>query len=224
MLANNVLVTAFDIQVVPKTPQGIAMAVGFKVLIAAAKSTIAAQDEAEVIVFKQNATYERVLTILKDKTRGPQLIAAIKSIKEKKAPPAGVSEEMMNLARASQGSTATFSAVHFVMNAMLSNEAKGAFFETAKMEGMEMLSSGIRGIVGTSVQNRFKALRYANEQLGIGDKYIEENQTKNPWMSEIFKTRVERIESQLKPVEAIPEAILGFINNYEEYHKTKKEE
>lgn len=225
MLLNDIMVTAFDIQVSPKTPQQAAIVAGFKVLLIAAKSTIAAQNEAEVIVFRQNANYERVLYLLKDKTRAAQFIAALQSIKEKKMPPAGVSEEVMNLARLSQNREQGCSDVHFVMGAMLSKQAKTAFFETAKMEGIETLNTGLRGIIGTSVENRFKALKYTNEQIEIGEQYIEHNRIANPWMTAQYEIRVNRMEKQMKPIEAVHEGISGFMEAFEKYsQKGKKKE
>jgi len=226
MLVNDMLVVAYDIQVSPKTPQQVALVAGFKVLLIASKSTIAAQDEAEVLVFKQNANYERVLYLLKDKARSAELIAAIRSVKAKTPPPAGVSEEVMKLARSLQNRDEGCSDIHFAMSAMLSKEAKGAFFETAKMEGIETLNTGLRGIVGSSVEKGLKSLRYTNEQIELGEDYIAHNRTKNPWMTAQYEKRVERMDKQmeklLKPVDATHESISGFIDAFEKYKGNKK--
>jgi len=222
MLLNDMLVTAFDIQVSPTNPQQVALVAGFKVLLIAAKSTIAAQQEAEVIVFRQNANFERILYLLKDKSKGAEFVAALQSIKENKAPPAGVSNEIMNLARLSQNREQGCSDVHFVMGAMLSIEAKAAFFETAKMEGIETLNAGLRGMIGTSVENRIKAFRFNNEQIEIGEEYIAHNRTANPWMTAQYQIRVNRMEKQMKPIEAVHEGISGFIEAYEKYSRNGK--
>ncbi|MBK9570318.1 MAG: hypothetical protein IPO53_10690 [Chitinophagaceae bacterium] len=66
----------------------------FKLLLIGAKSTFAAQDEAEIVAFRQNAWYERTLQVLKDKKQGPLLIAAIKALRDKKPMPPGISPEL----------------------------------------------------------------------------------------------------------------------------------
>ncbi|MFV5701735.1 hypothetical protein ACM55F_07660 [Flavobacterium sp. XS2P12] len=223
MILDNALVGAFDLFASsPTTTAGVTTLAGFKVLIIGLKSTIAAMDEAEVIVFEQNATYETMLRYLKDKTKGPQLLAALKSTREKKPLPPGISPEIARLAAACQSPEAGISSVHIVMNAMLSKEAKWAFFQVAHVEGMELMNGGIRALVATDVQDRFSALRDANEKINIGQKFLATE--KDPLVRSVVESKLEALENKMKPFEIIPEGILSFISSYEDYKKIKKQQ
>jgi hypothetical protein len=222
MLFDNALVSAFDLRASPVSASGAAGLAGFKVLIIGAKSAIAAMDEAEVIVFAQNEQYETVLLYLKDKTKRPQLLTALKSIREKKPFPPGISPEIMMLAAATQSPAEGISTKHIVMNAMLSTEAKWAFFQTAKMEGMELLNNGIRGLVGTAAQNRFRALCDANEKITTGQTFLATE--KDPLLRSIVEGKLKTLEEKMAPFDNIPEGILSFISLYEDYKKIMKQQ
>jgi len=198
MMLDNALVGAFDLFASsPTTTAGATTLAGFKVLIIGMKSAIAAMDEAEVIVFSQNATYETMLRYLKDKTKGPQLLAALKSIREKKSMPPGTSPEIARLAVACQSPAAGISSTHIVMNTMLSKQAKWAFFQVAKKEGAELMYSGIRGLVATDVQERIKALRDVNEKIGRGQEFLKTET--DPEIRSLLKKKIGVIDEQRKP-------------------------
>lgn len=218
IVGSNAFAAAFDVvNKTPVTKSGTALLVAFKMLVIGAKSTIAAQQEAEIIIFTKNATYERVLLLLKDKKQGPQIVSIIKNLRENKPPPQDVSPDLIRLVIATQQPEKGISSVRLVMNAMLSKEAKGAFFQTAQMEAMEMVSSGIRGIAGTTIQNRFSALREVNEKINIGQKYLSEE--KNPLAKSLIQNQLEKLEKKMQPFEQIPEQILSLFSLYDDIKK-----
>ena len=218
IVGSNAFAAAFDVvNKTPVTKSGTALLVAFKMLVIGAKSTIAAQQEAEIIIFTKNATYERMLLLLKDKKQGPQIVSIIKNLRENKPPPQDVSPDLIRLVIATQQPEKGISSVRLVMNAMLSKEAKGAFFQTAQMEAMEMVSSGIRGIAGTTIQNRFSALREVNEKINIGQKYLSEE--KNPLAKSLIQNQLEKLEKKMQPFEQIPEQILSLFSLYDDIKK-----
>ena len=221
MLLDNALVSAYDL--VAKTPasyEGKAWQAAFKLLIVGTKSAIAAQDEAEIVVFKKNATYERALQMLKDKKEGPELVNAIKCLKDKKPLPKGTSEDIILFAKSILDPSLGNSGIKLTMNAMLSNEAKAAFIETAKTEAVEAVNGEVQKLVGTTVQNRFKALKEVNDKISEGNRFLEKE--KDPLVRSIIESKVEELEKKMSPFEKTPEAIESFLSLYEDFKKTKE--
>jgi len=110
----NGLIAAFDIVC---TTEGLDFRV--KLLLIGAKSTDAAQNEAEIVAFRQTAWYERTLQVLKDPQKAPLLIAAIKALREKKPMPTGVTPELEKMAKGTQDPSLGNSSVHMAMDEML---------------------------------------------------------------------------------------------------------
>lgn len=218
----NTFVTAFDmVSSTPATTGGKVLSEAFKIMVVGTKATIAAQQEADIVVFTKNATYERMLMLLKDQKQGPQLVSIMKLLNENKPIPAGANDELVRLARACRQPTQGNSSVHLAMNAMLSPEAKAAFFETCKMEAIDRVSGEIRELVGTSVQNRFKALREVNEKITMGQGYLKEET--NPVNKSLIAAQLEKLEKKMAPFNTIPEHILTALSLFDEVKKAVTE-
>ena len=185
-------------------------AIPFKLMIIGAKSTIAAQNEPEIVVFKQTAVYERVLQVLKDKKQAPLLIAAIKALKEKKPLPAGISPELLKLAQATQNPSLGNSSVHLAMNAMLSPESKAAFFQTAKMEVLELVSDKIKEMAAGMIGKRFSALKEMNDKVTTGMELFGIEAA--PSVKSILKEKIAELEKIIQPGKPVPEEIVNLMS------------
>ncbi len=222
LVGANTFVTAFDmVSSTPATTGGKALNAAFKMLVIGAKATIAAQQEADIVVFTKNATYERMLLLLKDPKQGSQVVSIMKLLNENKPIPAGMNDELVRMVNACRQPAQGTSSVRLAMNAMLSKEAKGAFFQTAGMEAMEMVNGKIREIVGTTVQNRFKALREVNEKITLGQGYLKEEM--NPVNKSLIAAQLEKLEKKMDPVKTIPEYIFNMLSQFDEVKKTVTE-
>lgn len=222
LIGVNTFVTAFDIvSSTPATSGGKVLKEAFKILVVGAKATIAAQQEADIVVFTKNATYERMLMILKDPKQGPQLVSIMKLLNENKPLPAGTNDELVRLIKACKQPTQGNSSVHLAMNAMLSNEAKAAFMQTVNMELIERVSAVVRGAVGTAVQNRFKALREVNEKITMGQGYLKEET--NPVNKSLIAAQLEKLEKKMEPFKKIPEHIFNMLSQFNEVKKAVTE-
>ncbi|HUR67079.1 MAG TPA: hypothetical protein VMZ03_12085 [Chitinophagaceae bacterium] len=223
LVGANTLVTAFDIvSSTPATAGGKALKTAFKVLLIGAKATIAAQQEADIVVFTKNATYERMLLMLKDAKQGPQVISIIKLLNENKAIPAGTNDELVRLVKACRQPEQGNSSVHMAMNAMLSTDAKAAFMETVSMEGMKMVSGEIRKMAGTAIQNRFTALREVNDKITLGQGYVKAES--DPLNKSILTAQLEKLEKKMEPFNKLPEYIYKMVSQFDEVKKLVKEE
>lgn len=222
LIGANTFVTALDIvSSTPATTTGKVLSNSFKMLIIGAKATIAAQQEADLVVFTKNATYERMLLMLKDPKQGPQVVAIVKLLNENKPIPASMNAELVRLVKACKQPEQGNSSVRLVMNAMLSKEAKAAFFETVKMEAMEIANGKIREIVGTTVQNRFNALRDVNDKITTGQNYLREET--NPVNKSLIAAQLEKLEKKIEPFNTIPEYINSMLSQFDEVKKAVTE-
>ena len=222
LVGANTFVTALDIvSSTPTTTTGKVLSTAFKMLVIGAKSTIAAQQEAEIIVFTKNATYERMLMMLKDEKQGPQLVSIIKSFNENKPLPDNANPELVRLAKACKQDGQGTSSVHLVMNAMLSKEAKGAFLQTAEMEAMNIVSGWMRGKVGTVVQNRFKALKQVNEQINEGEKFLK--QETDPLGKSLISAQLDKLNKKMEPFNKLPQHIYEMLSQFDEVKKAIKD-
>jgi len=191
---------------------------GFKIIVVGAKATIAAQQEADIVVFTRNATYERMITILKDPQKGPNLAIIMKLLNENKPVPTGADEELVRLARACHQPAQGTSSVRLMMNAMLSPEAKAAFVQTVNMELIDRVSGKFRELVGTTVQNRFRALREVNEKITEGHAYLKSET--NPLNQSLIAAQLSKLEEKIAPVKEIPEHLFNMLSQFEEIKKT----
>lgn len=219
LVGANTFVTAFDIvSSTPATAGGKLLKEGFKIIVVGAKATIAAQQEADIVVFTRNATYERMITILKDPQKGPNLAIIMKLLNENKPVPTGADEELVRLARACHQPAQGTSSVRLMMNAMLSPEAKAAFVQTVNMELIDRVSGKFRELVGTTVQNRFRALREVNEKITEGHAYLKSET--NPLNQSLIAAQLSKLEEKIAPVKEIPEHLFNMLSQFEEIKKT----
>lgn len=222
LVGANTFVTALDlVSSSPTTTTGKVLSTAFKMLIIGAKATIAAQQEAEIVVFTRNASYERMLMILKDAKQGPQMVQIIKLLNEGKQLPATTNPELVRLAKACRQPLQGSSSVHLAMNAMLSKEAKGAFLQTAGMEAMDMVSGWMRGKIGTAVQNRFKSLREVNDKINEGEKMLK--QETDPLGKSIIQAQLDKLTKKMEPFSELPEHIFNTVSQFGDIKKEIKE-
>jgi len=204
-IANDIFLAAFDESSTLTNSEMIQ----FKLLVIGVRSTIASENEADLVLFKQTAWYELALRILKDKKQGPELIAAIKALKEKKAIQQGTNPEIIRLAKATQDPSLGNSSVHIAMNAMLSSESMAAFYETAKMEVKSMVSDKINGAVGDMVSARFGALKDLNDKIttlqGIADKEQE------PLLQTVLRTKISELGKKMESAITIPKEVTDML-------------
>ncbi|MGQ0739034.1 MAG: hypothetical protein ACT4OJ_08265 [Bacteroidota bacterium] len=222
LVGANTFVTAFDIMsATPATAGGKIVSKAFKMMVVGAKATIAAQQEADIVVFTKNATYERMLMMLKDPKQGPQVVSIMKLLNEKKPIPATMNDELVRLVKACRQPEQGSSSVQLAMNAMLSKEAKAAFFQTVSMEAMELVSGEIRAIAGTAIQNRFKALKEVNDKITLGQGYLKEET--NPVSKSLIAAQLEKLEKKMEPFKTIPEHIFNMLSQFDEVKKAVTE-
>lgn len=215
-------VTAFDmVSSTPATTGGKVLNEAFKIMVVGAKATIAAQQEADLVVFTKNATYERMLMLLKNPKLGPQLVSIIKLLNENKPIPPGSNDELVRLAKACKQPAQGTSSVRLAMNAMLSPEAKAAFIQTVNMELMDRVSGKIREMVGTAVQNRFKSLREANEKITEGQQQLKA--ATDPACKSRIAAQLESLEKKMAPVKEIPEYIFNMLSQFDDISKLIKD-
>lgn len=218
LIGANTFVTAFDIvSSTPATTSGKVLNTAFKMLVIGAKASISAQQEADIIVFTKNATYERMLTMLKDPKQSTQVVSIMKLLNENKPIPATMNPELVSLVKACRQPEQGSSSVRLAMNAMLSKEAKGAFFQTAGMEAMELVSGKLREIVGTTVQNRFKALKEVNEKITLGQGYMKEET--NLVNKSLIAAQLEKLEKKMEPFKKLPDHIFSMLSQFDEIKK-----
>jgi hypothetical protein len=219
LVGANTFVTAFDIvSSTPATSGGKVLKEAFKILVVGAKATIAAQQEADIVVFTKNATYERMLLLLKDPKQGPQVVSVMKLFNENKPIPANLNPEIVRLVKACRQPDQGSSSVHLAMNALLSKEAKAAFFQTVNMELMDRVSGKLRDVVGTTVQNRFKALREVNEKITEGQDFLKKET--DPLNKSLIAAQLEKLEKKMTPVKEIPEHIFNMLSQFDEIKTT----
>lgn len=211
VLTNNILVAVFD-QVA--TTSGLDFKV--KLLLIMAKATNTAQDEAEIVAFRETAWYERTLQALKDKKQGPLLISAIKALREKKPMPAGVTPEILKMAKATQDPSLGNSSIHMAMSTMLSKESRAAFFQTFKMEAISMLSDKIKDMAGKYVEDRISALKMVNERISTGKELMASfakgielaDKSQAPLFNSMIQNTMDRLQKNIQPVKPIYETII----------------
>ncbi len=200
-IANDIFLTAFDETSTLSNSQ----ALQFKLLVIGAKSTVASENEADLVLFKQTSWYELALRILKDKKHSPQLIAAIRALKEKKPIPAGTDPEIIKLAKATQDPALGNSSLHITMNALLSKESMAAFYETAKMEVMSMVSDKIKGAVGDLVSGRFGAFKELNDKINTLQDIA--NKEQEPLLQTVLQTKISELGKKMSTTIAVPQEI-----------------
>jgi hypothetical protein len=125
LVGANTFVTAFDIvSSTPPTSGGKIVKEAFKILVVGAKATIAAQQEADIVVFTKNATYERMLMLLKDPKQGPQVVSVMKLLNENQPIPGNLNPEIVRLVKACRQPEQGNSSVHLAMNALYQRKQK----------------------------------------------------------------------------------------------------
>lgn len=230
---SNLMLAAFD-QVC--TIKGLDLKI--KLLLIGAKSTFAAQDEADIVAFRQNAWYERTLQVLKDPKRAPLLIAAIKALREKKPMPPGITPELERMAKATQDPSLGNSSVHMAMSTMLSKESRAAFFQTFKMEAIGLISDEINGRVDKftkgkvdkfkseaweHIEKRVDGLKLANDIIDMGRKLIDEikkgigsaDKNQGPSFISMIQNKTDELVKSFQTIKPIPEAITNVMSFFD---------
>lgn len=190
----------------------------FKAIVIAGTSLSAAADEANIYVFKRNALYERALTLLKDKEQGPKLVYAIRMLRNKEPfRYQKVDIELIRIANAIITPELGSSSLRVTMSALLSDEAKAAFINTALQKCQEELEGYILELTGRTVSNRFEALRKINEQIEEGHRYLEFEE--EPLNRSVVEAWIERLEKRMWEFEKVPIGVHEIIRKFQESEK-----
>jgi hypothetical protein len=86
------------------------------------------------------------------------------------------------------------------------------------MELIDRVSGKIREMVGTSVQNRFKALRDVNDKITEGQGFLRKES--DPLNKSLIAAQLEKLEKKMEPLKEIPEHIFNMLTQFDEIKTT----
>lgn len=140
--------------------------IGTKLIFAAGKTFIAAENGADVYLVKQNDTYEKALRYLKDDATRQDFTAIVRTIKEHRPISENASIEMVRAAQAILDPKLGNSGKRIAWDAMLSPEARNAALTQACIElGGEIIGQASEKIVARLMAQRMPAFTEATEYL-----------------------------------------------------------
>jgi len=178
------------------------------------KPTSAGMNEAEILIFKQTAMREKVLSILKDPVKGPQLTSIIKTLREHKPLGIDVNPEQIRFANAVLDPKLGNSSTKIMWSAMLSNEAVSAYVNTAVKAAAGFFSDGLLGKIRMETQNRFASLRDINDKIILGEQYLN---TANEFEKPIIEYQIGILEKRMGAFNKVPDVVNTCISDFADY-------
>jgi hypothetical protein len=216
-LNSNVVIDVFDLSGAISPGQRIAGKVALFLFV---KPSSKAVNEAEILIFKQNAVCEKALNLLKDPVKGPELTSIIKSLRENKPLAEDASPEMIRFANAILDPALGNSSVKIMWSKMLSKQAGSAYVNEA-IKGLAEITNEIGREKATHwAQNRFEALHIINEDIIYQKSLLGEGKLN----TSIGDTWLEIQEKKMGPFNRIPNAVYNALNNFQDYMGIKQEE